>query len=306
MNHAKARPLLNTHSISSVSTTGAGAPMLFLPELNVSGEVWSSVVPHFAHCNACHVVDLAGFAGNAPVATTPFLDSVCDELAAYIRDHGLGRATVIGHGLGGFVAMKLASTSPGLVHRLIIIDSYPFYAGAGLNPHATADDGRAAAASMYEIYSAPLDPEFERKAEMAKKILVTRPEHVARVVLWRRASDRLITARALHELLSSDLREQLAEISARVLVVGTWIGKQQFSGTTRQEIELLFRRQFANARDWKLLLLDHARHFAMLDDPEGLARVIQDFLAEDGEPAASATNTAWNWQASAAHVTSAV
>ena len=262
-----------------VKVTGTGAPMIFLPELSVSGSVWSRIVAHFESHFQCHVIEIAGFAGQPPVEATPLLAAVREELAAYIRERELCPAVVIGHGLGGFIAMCLAADYPELVHRLVILDSYPFYMGAGLNPQATLQDGEKAGQAVFEAYNSPPNPEFERKAEMAKKILVTHCEHAARIVLWRRASDRPTAGRALRELLSSDIRQQLAVITAGILVVGTWIGKYQFLGTTRQETENLFRSQYARAKDWKLVLMDNARHFAMLDDPEGLSAVMSDFLS---------------------------
>lgn len=296
----RATTSVNPPSTFCVRVMGTGVPMIFLPELSVSGDVWDGIVSHFKdHCQ-CHVVELAGFAGQPPVEATPLLAAVKDELAAYIRDRRLRRVVVIGHGLGGFIAMCLAADYPELVHRLVIIDSYPFYVGAGLNPHATLQDGEKAGLAAFVTYNSPPDPEFERKAEAAKKVLVSRPEHVARIVLWRRASDRSTAGKALRELLSSDLREQLSRITAGILVVGTWIGKYRFTGATRQEIERLFIRQYARARDWKLVLLDNARHFAMLDDPEGLSVVIHDFLAGTGAAGSetvSSLSEPWDGQA---------
>jgi N-formylmaleamate deformylase len=272
----------NPPSTFCVRVKGTGAPMILLPELSVSGDVWDGIVSHFKDHYQCHVVELAGFAGQPPVEATPLLASIRDELAAYIRKRRLRRAVVIGHGLGGFIAMCLAADYPELVHRLVIIDSYPFYMGAGLNPKATLQDGKKAGQAAFATYNSPPDPDFERKAEMAKKILVSRPEHAARIVLWRRASDRSTAGKALRELLSSDVREQLARITAGILVVGTWIGKYRLSGTTREDIERLFTSQYVWAKDWKLVLLDNARHFAMLDDPDGLSAVMRDFLTGTG------------------------
>ena len=296
----RATTSVNPPSTFCVKVTGAGAPMIFLPELSVAGSVWDGIVSHFKDQCQCHVVELAGSAGHPPIEATPLLAAVRDELAAYIREQKLRRVVVIGHGLGGFIAMCLAADYPDLVHRLVIIDSYPFYMGAGLNPQATLQDGEKAGQAVFETSNSPPDPEYERKAEMAKKILVSRPEHVARIVLWRRASDRLTAGKALRELLSSDVRDQLARITAGMLVVGTWMGKHRFTGATRQEIERLFRSQYARAKNWKLVLLDNARHFAMLDDPEGLSAVMQDFLSGTGvagSETVSSLNESWGGQA---------
>src|ERR1700761_897796 len=127
----------NPPSTFCVKVTGTGAPMIFLPELSVSGSVWSRIVTHFENYCQCHVVDIAGFAGQPPVEAASLLAAVREELATYIRERELCHVVVVGHGVGGFIAMCLAADYPELVHRLVIIDSYPFYMGAGLNPQAT-------------------------------------------------------------------------------------------------------------------------------------------------------------------------
>lgn len=47
-----------------------------------------------------------------------WMGAICDAL-------GLGRAVVLGHSLGGAVAMELLAERPGLVERLILVDSSP-------------------------------------------------------------------------------------------------------------------------------------------------------------------------------------
>ena len=47
----------------AVKVTGTGQPMILIPGLACSGEVWDSTVAHFKDRCECHVLTLAGFAG---------------------------------------------------------------------------------------------------------------------------------------------------------------------------------------------------------------------------------------------------
>src|SRR5580658_8822741 len=68
----------------SVKVTGKGAPMILIPGLACSGEVWDSTVAHFQNRYECHVLTLAGFAGQPPIKP-PMLEAVRAQLADYIR-----------------------------------------------------------------------------------------------------------------------------------------------------------------------------------------------------------------------------
>src|SRR5690242_18056396 len=71
----------------SVQVTGTGRPVVFIPGLTCSGEVWEGTLAHLAGNSKiqAHVLTIAGFAGQPPIAMPPFLSKVRDDLAAYIR-----------------------------------------------------------------------------------------------------------------------------------------------------------------------------------------------------------------------------
>jgi pimeloyl-ACP methyl ester carboxylesterase len=52
-------------------------------------------------------------------------DEMAGDVAAFIERHGLGALTLIGHSLGGKVAMRLALTRPELIERLLVVDVAP-------------------------------------------------------------------------------------------------------------------------------------------------------------------------------------
>jgi pimeloyl-ACP methyl ester carboxylesterase len=68
----------------AVRVTGTGKPMILIPGLTCSGDVWDSTVEHFKGRYQCHVLTLAGFAGQPPISP-PLMETVRKDLAGYIR-----------------------------------------------------------------------------------------------------------------------------------------------------------------------------------------------------------------------------
>src|SRR4051812_44907803 len=96
-----------------VKVTGKGTPIILIPGLSSSGAVWDGTVAHLKDHYECHVLTLAGFAGQ-PRIENPFLETVRNDLTAYIRQHKLDHSIIIGHSLGGFLALWLATHDPEL------------------------------------------------------------------------------------------------------------------------------------------------------------------------------------------------
>ncbi|HKE14130.1 MAG TPA: alpha/beta hydrolase [Kofleriaceae bacterium] len=268
-----------------VAVSGRGRPIIFIPGLASSGETWASAVQHLRGSHACHVLTLAGFAGVAPVRG-PLLARVRDELARYIEDQGLDRPVIVGHSLGGDVALDLAARHPGRVGALVIVDSLPFLAGAMLQV-----DSLEAARPMVERLRAQMEgqtPEQYRAmaaSGMWTRSMVTSPDDLKRVIAWGVASDQATVTRAMVELLGTDLRPDLAKVEAPALVLGTWIGEraaQTAAGVAdpRQATLRTFQEQYAPLPHMKLVMSDRARHFIMLDDPAWFLAQVDAFLAD--------------------------
>ena len=257
-----------------VEITGKGKPMILIPGFASSGKTWDSTVAHYKDQYECHVLTLAGFAGE-PRIEAPFLETVRKDLAAYIRDNKMNKPVIVGHSLGGVLALWLAEREPDLVGPLVIVDSLPFLA-AIMNPDATAESVKAQAEQMRKMYSGPPTEQTEKMGEMAVKAMVTSPADFEMIMGWSRKSDRVAMGDAIYEMMTTDLRGDLDKIASPTLVLGTWIAYKQYA--TREEVEKNFRTQYAKLKNYDFVLSDKARHFVMLDDPDGFFQALDRFL----------------------------
>ncbi len=258
----------------SVSVTGAGRPMILIPGLASAGETYKGVVAHYAGHYECHVLTLAGFAGE-PRIEAPFLETVRDDLARYIRDKHLDKPVIIGHSLGGFLALWLAETHPELTGPVIIVDSLPFLP-AVFQEGATAENVRPQAEMMRKGMISGSDEERRKSSEMAIRTMVTSDANYQMILGWSLKSDPVAVGNAMYDLFVHDLRPDTARVTSPVLVIGTWIGLKQY--TTRDAVEKNFRAQYAGVKDFRFVMAEKARHFVMLDDPEWFLQQTDSFL----------------------------
>ena len=257
-----------------VEVTGHGRPMILIPGFASSGKTWDGTVAHYQDRYECHVLTLAGFAGE-PRIEAPFLETVRKDLAAYIRDKKMDKPVIVGHSLGGVMALWLAEKEPDLVGPLVIVDSLPFLAGV-MDPGATAESVKAQAEQMRKMYSGPANEQTEKMGEMAVKSMVTSPANFEMIMGWTRQSDRVAMGDAIYDMMTTDLRGDLDKIASPALVIGTWIAYKQYA--TREEVEKNFRTQYAKLKKYQFVMEETARHFVMLDDPEGFFAAVDQFL----------------------------
>ncbi len=267
-----------------VKVSGHGHPMILIPGLSSAGETWDTTVAHYQDRFECHVLTVAGFAG-VPRVPAPMLDKVRDGLADYIREHNLVQPVIVGHSLGGFVALALAARYPGLPGRLVIVDAYPFFGGL-MDPQATPESARQNVAQMRHYMEAQSQDDYERyvKSGVGTRGMVTKDSDLDRLIAWGLASDRTAVTDATAELFSADLREEIAGIKSPTLVLGAWAGYKQY-GATRESTLANLRAQYAKLSGVEIRVTDTARHFIMWDDPAWMFDAMDRFLAVAGQPA---------------------
>ena len=104
--------------------TGTGdPPMIFIHGWTCDHTHWRDQVPHFARSHRVVAVDLRGHGASDKPDQDYSIPRFVDDVAGLIRKLGLGKPVVIGHSMGGTIAMNLARKHTGLVRAIVMIDS---------------------------------------------------------------------------------------------------------------------------------------------------------------------------------------
>jgi pimeloyl-ACP methyl ester carboxylesterase len=257
-----------------VRVTGSGPDMLLIPGLASSGAVWDDTARQLCTQRRCHLFTLAGFAG-VPAQPGPLLDRVDAALAEYVESHHLKAPVVVGHSLGGFVALRLALDHPDDVGKLVIVDALPAL-GAARMDGLTAPQLHDFAEQMRAQLLAQDPAGFEAGQARQIATLVTAPADVARVQAWARQSDRVAVIGALAEMLGDDLRPRLGTIRAPTLVLGSADGSQDAG--VQAAARAVYERQYKALAGVHIAMSPAGRHFIMLDDPAWFEATLEDFI----------------------------
>ena len=114
----------------SYAVAGAGPPIVLIHGLGGSATNWSELAPLLAQSHRVIVPDLPGHGRSEPLAAVSGLQPFADRVYAVMEHEGAVPATVVGHSLGGLVALRLALRRPDAVSGLVLTASAGLSTGA--------------------------------------------------------------------------------------------------------------------------------------------------------------------------------
>ncbi|MBA3830309.1 MAG: alpha/beta hydrolase [Chthoniobacterales bacterium] len=263
--------------VIDVKVTGHGQPVIFIPGLTSPGAVWDDTVKHLQDKYQCHVVTIAGFGPMPPVKTDHLLDDARGQIIAYARAQKLEKPAIVGHSLGGTLALAIGEQAPELPGDIVCVDSLPFLAGTMLNA-TTAEEAKKGAEAMRQRMTGGTPEQF---ADYLRKVsipsMVTKPEDMQRLVTLLEKSDPTTTGQAMYELLTTDLRPDLGKIKCPILVMCALADKLPY--VRRATLDHNYKTQYANAPQTRFAFFEKAKHFIMIDDPAGFYGALDKELA---------------------------
>ena len=264
-----------------VEVVGAGRPVLMIPGLNSAGETWTETCAALqADKVQCHIVTLPGFAGlpsAQDASKDAWLDDMRDRLLAYADSRKLKHAVVMGHSLGGFLALQMAIKQPERFERVVIVDALAFL-GAVRNPLLKANDVKPMAEAMRKQMLAQDEAGYRAGVSANLKGMAHDPKRVETLTTWGNVSDRTITAQAMYEIMTIDLRDDVARIRVPTLVLGAWAAYAPY-GSTKESTAAIYKAQYAKLDGVRIEMSEDGYHFLMWDDPQWLQSQVRGFIA---------------------------
>lgn len=252
-----------------VTALGDGPPLLVLHGLFGSGGNWSSIARRLA---ATHRVLLADLRNHGDSPHDPRMDyaAMAEDVSALIAAHG-GRAAVLGHSMGGKVAMVLALTEPERVSRLVVVDIAPLAYPPAFRPYADA------------MAAIPLTPGLRRaEAEAALRASVPDPSVRAFLLQNLRLGAGIPTWRCNLPVITEAL-ETLSGFPD-LPADARWPGDALFVAGERSPYIDARGRAAAVARfpAAAFVVVPGAGHWVQAEAPEAFLRAVEPFLAMPG------------------------
>jgi len=283
-NHPKADATFMVGTLR-VERYGAGDPALVLiPGLASGSWVWDNVIRAFDGTHRVYAVTLPGNDG-VPPAQPPLLDQAENNIVALIAQEHLAKPIVIGHSLGGALAIRLAEDHSPILGAIVSIDGTPvFPATLQMTPAQRKAYADEKAAEMRNASPA----QYAQMANRAVASMVTDPARAKQVAALTSKADAGSTAEYFDELTASDMRPQLPNIKVPFLLVvpvptvlppgmPAYLANMNMDDRTAAFVSF-YSSIFSGASTIQIKPVRDSRHFVMVDQPAALNSLLSDFI----------------------------
>jgi len=261
---------------------GKGQPVIMIPGLTCDGTVWDETIEAMGDNYQYHVMTLPGFAGNAPLEDLEagFFQQVEAMVLDYIDENQISKPIIIGHSLGGFMALNIAIKRPNLPSKLVIVDSLPYLTQVQMPQAQTPEQVEQMAQQMKSMVAASADQPRANKVAYQKQMLqsmIIDKDKIEIAAGWGADSDTPTIAQSMYEMYTTDIREDLPKIKVPTLVLGAWVAYKPY-GSTRESTLAVYTGQYEKLNNVIVDMTDIGNHFIMWDDPEFFHGWLKKFL----------------------------
>ncbi len=262
-----------------VEKYGAGRPAIVLiPGLACGPWVWQDAIRELSASHAVYALTLPGFDGRAATGEKPLVAAFRRDFWALLAAEKLDRPVVVGHSLGGTLALALAEEHAERLAGVVAVDGLPVFPALAFAAPAQRE---AAAAGMAGTY-ATLDAARELAGQEAYMAAVgtIRPEWVKPAAAREARSDPQAIADWLREDLTADLRPELSRITIPLLEIMPYNSADMKppAAYTLEQTRAFYQSLLAGAPRVTVEPIEPSRHFVMLDQPEAFRHALAEFL----------------------------
>ena len=131
---------------------GHGTPLLLIHGLGARSEDWESAIPIFVRSHfRVYAIDLLGYGRTDHPDIEYSIQQQVDMVHQFLAVMHIQQADVAGWSLGGWVALKLTSDYPEVVHRLVLYDSAGIVFHASFGPKVFTPQNKAQLLRLYRL-----------------------------------------------------------------------------------------------------------------------------------------------------------
>jgi len=242
----------------------AAQSIVFIPALFCGSWEWNAQINTLSSRYDILVVTLPGFDGRPMIAGDDLMNRAAQSLHLLLTTHDLNRPIVVGHSLGGTIAVYYAAHFPHDLTSVITVEGgYP-----AAPTQALRDAKVAKSVALYQGISRSEVGEVIRNQALQYEI--TNKADVDAVAPLAARSDPNAIAQWIRAALSLDLTPELHNITVPLTVIipfdSAFDPYQGFQ--TEAAKRHAYDRWAANAPNATVILVAPSRHFVMFDRPK--------------------------------------
>jgi pimeloyl-ACP methyl ester carboxylesterase len=258
-----------------VDRYGSGATsIIFIPGLACGPWEWAREITALSQHNTVYAFTLSGFNGIPYSINGDPFDAFSRDFWTLLDSHKIARPVVIGHSLGGTLAIALAEQHSDRLGGILALDGLPVFPSlAQADASARAKAAQAASAQIAaETHDQLVD--YEKKY---MQVATLDPTLVDPTAALEASSDPKGIAAWIGADLAIDLRPDLAKITIPFVELMPYAPGSTY---TQSQTLAFYQSLVAGAPHVMVVPIPNARHFAMLDQPQAVDDAITQFLAQ--------------------------
>lgn len=246
---------------------GEGHPLIIIHGLFGSADNWRSMAKYFSRFYRVISVDLRNH-GRSPHSASQDFASMAADIEQLCGDLGLHKVHVLGHSLGGKVAMQFAAEQPAWMDKLVVVD---------ISPRRYFSEHTPLMDAMLALDLENLDSRSAVDAALADKVtdksvrqfLLMNLQAGDEGLYWR---INLPALKANYQHLMAPVCENMTVSANSLFVYGS------LSEYVTEEDRALIMQQFPQAQ---FQAIEKAGHWVHAERPQQFKQLVEDFLNDD-------------------------
>jgi pimeloyl-ACP methyl ester carboxylesterase len=240
--------------------------IVFIPGFASSGDVWNETKANFEKDFTCYTFTMAGFAG-VPPQSNPLFKNWETEIVNYIRANKIEKPIIVGHSMGGGLALAIASDYPDLMSKIVVVDALPCL--SALRDPSFKSQENNDCTSMNNQISSMSEEDFYQMQKRNMAMLLADASKQDEMISWSMKSDRKTFSEMYCDFSNTDLRDKIATIKCPSLILLE-------SGFANYKTPI--EAQYKNLKTATFQYSNKGLHFIMYDDIEWYMEQLNNFI----------------------------
>lgn len=256
-----------------------GQPVILIPGLSSGSWVWQKTVVNLEKNHVVYAVTLAGFDGTPAPKGGNYLEQAEASVIELIHAQKLDKPVLVGHSVGGTLALKIASEQPKLLGAVVAVDGLPVFP---MTENMTTEQRTKMAVGMQAGMAAATPAQFKaQQLGYFQKIGVIDPKLAETCSVLSARSDPKAVAQYMVEDFALDFRAQMKNANVPILLISPYYaadGAATKQPYTEEQKTSYWKSLLGPAPNAKVVSISPSRHFVMLDQPVKFQQALDNFL----------------------------